>query len=413
MAQVPEYIPGLAGIPAARSSICLIDGSVGKLQYRGYPIEVLSERGSYEEVAYLLLFRRLPSNGELDEFRNQLIAERGLKFRIIDLLKTLPESGEPMDALTAAVAAMGMFYKGDHISDPEFLRLSVIRLVAKIPTIVAAWHRIRRGDDPIKPSTELSHAANFLYMLEGEVPTRLAERVFDVALILHAEHSMNASTFTARVTGSTLTDPYAVVASAIGSLAGPLHGGANEQVLSTLASIEDRSPHAVRRWAEDRLARKEKVMGFGHRVYKVKDPRATILQELATQLFTKFGSTPDYDLAVELESQMTDLVGGKGIYPNVDFYSGAVSSTKSSAFLPICSRQFSRFHASPDGLLTCSSSSKATASSARVRFGWAKRTGRSSRSKSADKASRVVATACNSAAVRRRAPHSTESAAWL
>jgi citrate synthase len=324
MAVVPEYIPGLAGVPAARSSICLIDGSVGKLQYRGYPIEVLAEQCSYEEVAYLLVFGRLPTTQQLEQFRNQMIAERGLKFRIIDLLKTLPESGEPMDALTAAVAAMGMFYKGDHISDPEFLRLSVIRLLAKVPTIVAAWDRIRRGDDPIKPSTELGHAANFLYMLEGQVPTRLAEKVFDVALILHAEHSMNASTFTARVTGSTLTDPYAVVASAIGSLAGPLHGGANEQVLTSLDSISDASPNGVRRWAEDRLARKEKVMGFGHRVYKVKDPRATILQGLATQLFAKFGSTPDYDVAVELERQMAELVGGKGIYPNVDFYSGIV-----------------------------------------------------------------------------------------
>ncbi|MGB5546472.1 MAG: citrate synthase [Polyangiales bacterium] len=321
---MPEYIPGLAGVPAARSSICLIDGSVGKLQYRGYPIEVLAEQCSYEEVAYLLVFGRLPTTQQLEQFRNQMIAERGLKFRIIDLLKTLPESGEPMDALTAAVAAMGMFYKGDHISDPEFLRLSVIRLLAKVPTIVAAWDRIRRGDDPIKPSTELGHAANFLYMLEGQVPTRLAEKVFDVALILHAEHSMNASTFTARVTGSTLTDPYAVVASAIGSLAGPLHGGANEQVLTSLDSISDASPNGVRRWAEDRLARKEKVMGFGHRVYKVKDPRATILQGLATQLFAKFGSTPDYDVAVELERQMAELVGGKGIYPNVDFYSGIV-----------------------------------------------------------------------------------------
>ncbi len=324
MTEVPEYVPGLAGVPAARSSICLIDGSVGKLQYRGYPIEVLAERCSYEEVAYLLVFGRLPTATQLDEFRTQMIAERGLKFRIIDLLKTLPESGEPMDALTAAVAAMGMFYKGDHISDPEFLRLSVIRLLAKVPTIVAAWDRIRKGDDPIKPSTELGHAANFLYMLEGKVPTSLAVKVFDVALILHAEHSMNASTFTARVTGSTLTDPYAVVASAIGSLAGPLHGGANEQVLSTLDGIDDRSANGVRRWAEDRLARKEKVMGFGHRVYKVKDPRATILQELATQLFAKFGSTPEYDVAVELEAQMADLVGGKGIYPNVDFYSGMV-----------------------------------------------------------------------------------------
>jgi len=324
MAEMPEYIPGLAGVPAARTSISLIDGIEGKLQYRGYPIEVLAERGTYEEVAYLLVSGKLPTVRQLDEFRDQLIAERGLKFRIIDLLKTLPESGHPMDALTAAVAAMGMFYKGDHIEDLEFRRLSVIRLIAKLPTIVAAWHRIRRGDDPIKPTTDLSHAANFLYMLEGEVPTRLAERVFDVALILHAEHSMNASTFTARVTGSTLTDPYSVVASAIGSLAGPLHGGANEQVLATLGSVEDRSPQAVRRWAEDRLARKEKVMGFGHRVYKVKDPRATILQGLATQLFRKFGSTPDYDLALELETQMTDLVGAKGIYPNVDFYSGIV-----------------------------------------------------------------------------------------
>jgi citrate synthase len=324
MTELPEYIPGLAGVPAARSGICLIDGSVGKLQYRGYPIEVLAERCSYEEVAYLLVFGRLPTTAQLDEFRNQMIAERGLKFRIIDLLKTLPESGEPMDALTAAVAAMGMFYKGDHISDPEFLRLSVIRLLAKVPTIVAAWDRIRKGDDPIKPSTELGHAANFLYMLGGEVPTSLAVKVFDVALILHAEHSMNASTFTARVTGSTLTDPYAVVASAIGSLAGPLHGGANEQVLSTLDVIEDRSPNGVRRWAEDRLARKEKVMGFGHRVYKVKDPRATILQGLATQLFAKFGNTPEYDVALELENQMAELVGGKGIYPNVDFYSGIV-----------------------------------------------------------------------------------------
>ena len=324
MTKVQEYIPGLAGVPAARSSICLIDGSVGKLQYRGYPIEVLAERCSYEEVAYLLVFGRLPTSAQLDEFRDQMIAERGLKFRIIDLLKTLPESGQPMDALTAAVAAMGMFYKGDHISDPEFLRLSVIRLLAKVPTIVAAWDRIRKGDDPIKPSTELGHAANFLYMLEGKVPTSLAVKVFDVALILHAEHSMNASTFTARVTGSTLTDPYAVVASAIGSLAGPLHGGANEQVLSTLDGIDDRSPNGVRRWAEDRLARKEKVMGFGHRVYKVKDPRATILQGLATQLFAKFGNTPEYDVALELETQMAELVGGKGIYPNVDFYSGMV-----------------------------------------------------------------------------------------
>ncbi len=324
MTDAPQYIPGLAGVPAARSSVCLIDGKVGKLQYRGYPIEQLAERCTYEEVVHLLLFGKLPDADTLATFRKELTAERHLKFRIVDVLKHLPESGHPMDALTAAVAGMGMFYPGDHVADLEFRRLSAIRLVAKLPTVVAAWHRIRRGDNPIEPRSDLGHAANFIYMLEGEEPDELAAKVVDVALSLHAEHSMNASTFTARVTGSTLSDPYAAVASAIGSLAGPLHGGANERVLSMLRTIDDPTPEGVRQWAEDRLARKEKIMGFGHRVYKVKDPRATILQGLATALFEKLGATPIYSVATELEKQMADLVGHKGIAPNVDFYSGIV-----------------------------------------------------------------------------------------
>lgn len=324
MASFPEYVPGLAGVPAARSSVCYLDGTVGKLQYRGYPIEVLAENGTFEEVTYLLLFGRLPTEAELMAFDAELKAQRKIKFRIVDVLKQLPESGHPMDALTAAVAAMGMFYKGDHVTDREFRRLSAVRLVAKLPTVVAAWHRIRQGEDPVKPRDDLSHAANFLYMLTGKEPPETSTKVFDVALILHAEHSMNASTFSARVTGSTLADPYAVVASAVGTLAGPLHGGANEEVLTMLAGIEDPSPGGIRRWAEDRFARKEKVMGFGHREYKVKDPRATILQGLAQELFEKQGRTPIYDVAVELERQMEDLVGNKGVYPNVDFYSGIV-----------------------------------------------------------------------------------------
>ncbi|MBO6937238.1 MAG: citrate synthase [Deltaproteobacteria bacterium] len=324
MADKPDYIPGLAGVPAARSSVCLIDGSVGKLQYRGYPIEQLAEKCSYEEVAYMLLFGELPTKDELAGFEAELAAERSLKFRIIDVLKNLPERGHPMDALTAAVACMGMFYPGDHVEDLDFRRLSAIRLVAKLPTVVAAWHRIRQGDNPIEPRADLGHAANFLYMLSGEEPDALAIQVMDVALTLHAEHSMNASTFTARVTGSTLADPYAAVASAIGSLAGPLHGGANERVLSLLRTIPDASPQNVRRWAEDKLARKEKIMGFGHRVYKAKDPRASVLQGLVAQLFEKFGSSPIYGVATELEKQMEQLVGHKGIYPNVDFYSGIV-----------------------------------------------------------------------------------------
>ncbi|NLY94321.1 MAG: citrate synthase [Myxococcales bacterium] len=318
------YVPGLAGVPAARTSVCYLDGNIGKLQYRGYPIEVLAEHCTFEEVTYLLLFGKLPTRNELAAFDAELKSERRLKFRIIDVLKQLPESGHPMDALTAAVATMGMFYPGDHVEDAEFRRLTVVRIIAKLPTIVAAWHRIRRGDDPIKPREDLGHAANFLYMLDGRVPSKTAERVFDVGLILHAEHSMNASTFSARVTGSTLADPYAVVASAVGTLAGPLHGGANERVLSMLQTIGESSPAAVRHWAEDRLARKDKIMGFGHREYKVKDPRAVILQRLAVQLFDEMGATPIYDTAVELERQMADLVGKKGIYPNVDFYSGIV-----------------------------------------------------------------------------------------
>jgi citrate synthase len=319
-----EYVPGLAGVPAARTSVCYLDGNIGKLQYRGYPIEVLAERCTFEEVTYLLLFGKLPTATELSTFDEELKSERRLKFRIIDVLKQLPESGHPMDALTAAVATMGMFYPGDHVEDAEFRRLTVIRIIAKLPTIVAAWHRIRRGDDPIKPREDLNHAANFLYMLDGRVPSETAEHIMDVGLILHAEHSMNASTFSARVTGSTLADPYAVVASAVGTLAGPLHGGANERVLSMLQTIGESSPGAVRHWAEDRLARKDKIMGFGHREYKVKDPRAGILQSLAGKLFEEMGATPIYDTAVELERQMADLVGKKGIYPNVDFYSGIV-----------------------------------------------------------------------------------------
>jgi citrate synthase len=317
-----EYVPGLANVPAAESTVCYLDGNIGKLQYRGYPIEVLAERSSFEEVAYLLLYGALPTQSQLNGFDGELRRGRTVKFRINDLLKTLPESGHPMDALMAAVSAMSMFYPGDHVNDAEFRNACCIRLIAKLPTIVAAWQRIRSGDDPYRSRPDLGHAANFLYILNGEEPEPLIARTMDVALILHAEHQMNASTFAARVTGSALADPYAVIAAAIGTLSGPLHGGANEDVLKMLHTIPDARANTVRAWAEDRLARKLKIPGFGHREYKVKDPRATILQRLAERVFEQYGSTPLYDVAVELEHQMADLVGGKGIYPNVDFYSG-------------------------------------------------------------------------------------------
>lgn len=324
MTNSPEYIPGLAGVPAARTSVCYLDGEIGKLQYRGYPIEALSEHCTFEEVSYLLLYGALPTRDELKGFEDALKNERAVDAPLFALLRTLPTDGHPMDALMASVAALGMFYPGDHVTDRDYRFSTAIRLIAKIPTIVAAWHRIRRGEELISPKRELSHAANFLYMLEGNVPSKTAERVFDVALTLHAEHSMNASTFSGRVTGSTLANPHAAIAAAVGTLSGSLHGGANERVLVMLREIEDGSVEGTRRWAEDRLSRKEKIMGFGHREYKVKDPRAVILQKLAVSLFEEMGPTPIYDTALALESAMEDLVGAKGIYPNVDFYSGIV-----------------------------------------------------------------------------------------
>jgi citrate synthase len=320
---VPEYVPGLAGVPAAASKICFIDGKHGVLEYRGHTIEVLAENCIFQEVAWLLLKGSLPTEDELNGFMKQLRSHRRLKFKIVDLMKCLPEGGHPMDALDASVAALGMFYPTGIVEDPQRRWESCIRLLAKVPTIVAAFSRIRRGDEPILPRDDIGHAANFLYMLTGHEADPLIAKVFDVCLTLHAEHSMNASTFAARVCASTLADPYSVVSSAIGTLAGPLHGGANEEVLTMLRSIPG-GVKGVRKWAEERIARKEKIPGFGHREYKVKDPRAKILQKLAIQLFEKFGRTAIYDVACELEKVVNEHLGSKGVYANVDFYSGIV-----------------------------------------------------------------------------------------
>jgi citrate synthase len=226
-----------------------------------------------------------------------------------------------MDALQTSAAALGLFYARRALDDPQYIRAAVVRLLAKIPTMVAAFHMIRKGNDPIQPNDDLDYAANFLYMLTERKPDPLAAQILDICYTLHAEHTMNASTFSARVTASTLTDPYAVVASAVGTLAGPLHGGANEEVLIMLEEIG--SVENVRPYVEKCLKTKQKIMGFGHRVYKVKDPRATILQNLAEQLFEKMGHDEYYAIAVELENVVEEYVGKeKGIYPNVDFYSG-------------------------------------------------------------------------------------------
>ena len=322
MPAAPPFRPGLEGVPATQSAICDIDGQKGILTYRGYTIDDLASQSSFLETAYLLVWGTLPTASQLEDFQQEVQMHRRVSFRIRDMMKSFPSAGHPMDALQSSAASLGLFYSRRALDNPEYIYGAVVRLIAKIPTMVAAFQLIRKGQDPIQPRDDLPYAANFLYMLTERQPDPLAARIFDACLILHAEHSLNASTFSARVTASTLTDPYAVVASAVGTLAGPLHGGANEDVLEMLEQIgtEDR----VEAWLDEAIAQKQKIMGFGHREYKVKDPRAVILQQLAEQLFDQFGHDPMYDLARKLEAVAAERLGPKGIYPNVDFYSGLV-----------------------------------------------------------------------------------------
>jgi len=314
--------PGLEGVPVTQSSICEINGTQGNLNYRGYPIGQLAKKSSFLETAFLLIWGQLPSAKELQRFEEEVQMHRRVSFRIRDMLKCFPESGHPMDALQASAASLGLFYSRRVIDDPKYIYDAVVRLIAKIPTMVAAFEQIRKGDDPIQPQDDLPYSSNFLYMLTEKEPDPLAASVFDRCLILHAEHSLNASTFSARVTASTLTDPYAVVASAVGTLAGPLHGGANEDVIAMLEEIK--TPDKAGSFLDDAIEKKRKVMGFGHREYRVKDPRASILQNLAEELFSKFGKDEMYEVAKALEEEAITKLGPKGIFPNVDFYSGLV-----------------------------------------------------------------------------------------
>jgi citrate synthase len=328
----PEYRPGLEGVPAAKSSISYVGIQIndrgekeGVLEYRSIPIQSLAAQGNFLETAFLLIWGRLPNSQELTEFSADIYSHRRIKYRIEDMMKCFPETGHPMDALQASAAALGLFYSRHTVHDLHYVRQAVIRLLAKIPTMVAAFQLMRKGNNPVLPRDDLDYAANFLYMLTEKEPDPLMAKIMDVCLILHAEHTMNASTFSARVTASTLADPYTVIASSVGTLAGPLHGGANEEVITMLQEIG--SVANVRPYVEKCLASdpKYKFMGFGHRVYKgVKDPRAIILQDLAEQLFVKFGHDPYYDVALKLEEVLEESLGARGIYPNVDYYSGLV-----------------------------------------------------------------------------------------
>ena len=317
-------VPGLAGIPAAESAISFIDGQAGILEYRGYRIEQLAEQSNFEETAWLLMHGELPTASELERFRKDLAELRELPPGLVDMLRAFPRDAHPMSALQAAVAALGTFEPRVEFGNDDQFRRAWMRLLAVTPSIVATYERFRRGQEPVAPDASLNTAGNFLLQLNGERPPEVSDKILDLALVLHADHTMNASTFAARVVFGTQADPYASISGAIGALSGPLHGGANERVLAALESIG--GVDKVGDWAQAQFDSKGKIMGFGHRVYKVKDPRSHALQTLATKLFDDLGHTELYDVALELEKVVVDRLGQKGIHPNVDFFSGIVYS---------------------------------------------------------------------------------------
>lgn len=318
-----EVIPGLEGIAIAESGVSFVDGQAGRLEYRGIDVSLLAEHSTFEETSFLLLYGKLPTSAQLDEFTLSINQVSPLKFRIVDLMKCLPESGHPMDALQATVAAIGMFYPTRHDLNDAARDLACQRLIAKTTSVVASFQRLRRGNEYIAPRKDLSLIGNFLYMMSGEDPDPDHERILNVCMILHADHTMNASTFSGRVVASTGADPYTVVSSALGALSGPLHGGANEDVMSLLDSIG--SVAKARAHVEDMIARKIKIPGFGHRVYKTMDPRATILKKYAESLIRRTNK-PHFEIALEIEKVVAEHYAEKGIWPNVDFFSGIVYS---------------------------------------------------------------------------------------
>jgi citrate synthase len=324
-----EYLPGLAGVPATKSNISDIDGEKGILAYRGYPIEQLAENSTFEETCMLLLDGRLPTRKQLDDFDQRLRNNRRTQFHIRDLMKTFPNSGHPMEMLQTAVASLGMFYPGnecltgaDACGDLNYIHNMTVKIIARMSTIVAMWEHLRNGYEPPEPRKDLSYAENFLYMFTGKDPDPMMARIMDVCLILHAEHTINASTFSVLVTGSTLASPYSVIAGAIGTLSGPLHGGANQKVLEMLQEIG--SPDKVEEYVDTKLANKEKIWGMGHREYKTKDPRAKILEKLVNKLLDTNSNNvnPLLETAKMVEQVCEDRLAHKGVYPNVDFYSG-------------------------------------------------------------------------------------------
>ncbi|MBT3924462.1 MAG: citrate (Si)-synthase [Nitrosopumilus sp.] len=314
---------GLRGIEVADTKISNIDGEKGKLIYRGFDILDLTENSTFEETAYLLLYDKLPTKQELNEFNAKLVEARFIPKQMQKNMGNWRGDADPMDMLQAFVSALAGYYD-EEFSNKDASYEKAINLVAKVPTIIASWHRIRNGLKIIEPDASLSHAANFLYMMSGEKPDVEVEKIFDVCLILHADHTFNASTFTARQVASTRAHMYSAASAAIGALSGELHGGANTEVMKMLLEISD--INKVEPWIKEKLTQGEKIMGMGHAVYKTYDPRAQVLKELSRKLATKskeqwFEMTEKIETATIAEMK---LQKGKDIYPNVDLYSASI-----------------------------------------------------------------------------------------
>jgi citrate synthase len=326
---------GLEDVVAATSSICYLDGDRGVLAYYGHDIHDLAKGATFEEVCYLLWHGRLPNRAELGDLQSQLAAARPLSEPILRLMKQLPAS-DGMDMLRTLTSALGQYDPEANDSSPQAQYRKAVRLTAQMGSIVATFGRLQQGGGPIQPDPALGHAANFLYMLKGDRPSALATRAFDIALTLHADHELNASTFAARVSAATLTDIYSAIVGAIGALKGPLHGGANAEVMKLLIEIgPEATPERIDEAIRGKLARKVKIPGFGHRVYRTEDPRATHLRRMSKDLGERAGSTRWYEMSQRIEALVT---GEKKLYPNVDFYSASTYYTLGIAidlFTPI------------------------------------------------------------------------------
>ena len=316
----PKPKAGLEDIVATSSAICYLDGDHGVLAYCGYDIHDLARHATFEEVCFLLWHRRLPSRAELGDLQSQLIAGRALPESVIRLMRSLP-SGDGMDALRTLTSVLGHYDADVNDNSPQANYRKAVRLTAQLGSLVATLGRVNAGGSPMSPDPVLGHAANFLYMLTGERPSGLATRAFDVALILHADHELNASTFAARVAAATLTDIHSAIVAGIGTLKGPLHGGANADVMRLLLDIgKDAPAEKVDEVIRGKLARKEKIPGFGHRVYHTEDPRATHLRQMSRDLGQRAGETQWFEMSQRIEALVK---GEKQLNPNVDFYSAS------------------------------------------------------------------------------------------